>query len=681
MKNIRAMSYKELYKEFSIYLNKKYLEYIIKDRNVLAEFKMEFDLGNKAKSGASFLKSFLEKHSSFVDNEAYVFYTLKSIKEANLENVLGRIIAKCAEALKDSNYKHFEANELTNWNDDEIRCVTVQELIGSEYIPSTSKKKIEKSDSSKRIAEVEKYLAFDNFFSIHSTAEMEKIFGRNDELSRNIIKIGLINALDYLEPISLKDKRKLLRESYRNELHERFMKNMEGLRNDVPMKIFIEAIPRYVKKYPDQFDLDKIFLIAAFRANGWLEKANLTDEAKQAFSIMLQVIRDIIKNQNAEVSGLDSDDGLGRNDNTYSYYSLLEACRRINKNGEYISINEELDTREKIIDNPSEIHKIDPEIIRMLKLTMEEYKILTQEEGTLQYLIKNKLIRIGELNKLLQEITISENDFAELVRQEFINKTKILEYIEKEGHIGQTIFETLEEKETLTSEEKLRYFINGVIELDSLDSMTDAKKREISDLLSPKELMNLYKDETKKAEYLRYASIFRNMVLAGKTKKAKEDIGEQIIEAIGMELEEKDLKELYSQHLISLKTVEGWSGSNVITEMMRQALLRPVDVKDICSNGDYECLFDIMKDLAIPRKNKLAIFYTTFCDEDDTLTSEQKALRELAKEECLKYMRFSDKTVNLSKGKEELGDLDWKIQKKEMNMYLTHLIDGRYLDY
>ena len=38
-----------------------------------------------------------------------------------------------------------------------------------------------------------------------------------------------------------------------------------------------------------------------------------------------------------------------------------------------------------------------------------------------------------------------------------------------------------------------------------------------------------------------------------------------------------------------------------------------------------------MKDPEIPRKNKLAIFYTTFADDERTLTDEQRSLRDIAK--------------------------------------------------
>lgn len=473
MKNVRLMSYKELYDKFQIYLDIKYLGYIITDEDVLKDFKEKFYSRDTSVSLADFLKKFLEENSNAIDNEAYVFYTLKSIKEKQLEFAFPKIVARCVSVLENSNLLHFEVNELSNWNDDEIQCVTAQDLIASEYSPKTLKKK---SDSERIIENIDKVFPFEDCFTIHSTSEMEKYFGKNDDLNRYITKISFIDALDILKHMHLRDKRRLLEDCNAEELHQMFNEKITEIYDNVPMDVFIDRIPQYVRKYPEQFDLDMIFLIAAFRTNECLESVDLTEEQEKSFVLMLQALRDNIKNHSLKVSGLDGNDGTMIGRGLYSYKTLLKACSRITKNGKYVSSIKEMDIKDKVIENPSEIIQVDPEIIRILGFTMQDYKMIAQKEGALLYLVENKLIMVNELHKILNEVTISENDFAQLIRKDLISKAKITEYIEKEGHIGQTIFETLEEKETFTSEEKLKHFINGVIELDSLDSMTDEKK-------------------------------------------------------------------------------------------------------------------------------------------------------------------------------------------------------------
>ena len=641
MKDICSMSYSELYREFKLILNLKYLNNIITDPEVLKEFYSQFKgIRESGLEEKDYMRIFFERHSKSIDKEAYVFYTLKTIQEGNVGK-FEEISKKCKEALKDSKFMHFEPYKFSKWNGDEIRCVTAQDLIGMQRKPNEN----EKMNRVKKLAEK---IDFQSLFSINSTSEMNTIYGKNLDLNAYITKLGMIDALNEIAQLPIKEKIKILDDSNTQRLSE-LIEQYRGKIEDSTMEKFFLRIPEYVQKYPEQFDLDKILIIAAYRINYYLEKSKLTIEDNKEFAKALKIIRDNIDSRSVSVTGLTANDGSNQGKEKYSYKALVEACKRITEDGIYVSSVEEMIIRDDLESDPSVILEINPEIFKIIKFTTRDYiDMVDKKPGILGYLVENNLITNSELDRFLKRSNIAEEDFIDLMNKDLLTKTQMEAYIKKEGHVTENVFRILEEKKIFNVNEKLNYYINGIIELELLNSVPEKEKKEIAELLSPEELINLYKNPSKQAEYMRYASLFRTMVLTEKSKEEKIDIAEQMIENLGMDVDEENLIKLYQEHLIPLKTLENWTGSYVITQMMRNAMLKPIDVKEICSDGNYECLFEIMKDAGIKRKNKLAILYTTFSGDGDGLTEEQINLKEEAKKKCLKYLDLSDKNTRTS---------------------------------
>ena len=77
----------------------------------------------------------------------------------------------------------------------------------------------------------------------------------------------------------MKDRIRLLDTDDGSELNALIEANKSKLaEND--LKSFYKRMPEYLERYPEYFDLDRILLIAAFRANQHLEKTKLTVEEK-----------------------------------------------------------------------------------------------------------------------------------------------------------------------------------------------------------------------------------------------------------------------------------------------------------------------------------------------------------------------------------------------------------------
>ena len=110
MKNVRSMTYKELFENFKIILNMKYMPYIITNEKALDAFYRDYPRTSTNEEQSSFLKMFFEKYSKYIDNEAYVFFTLKTFREEMPTQQYQYVAQRCIDALKGSNYAFFDIN-------------------------------------------------------------------------------------------------------------------------------------------------------------------------------------------------------------------------------------------------------------------------------------------------------------------------------------------------------------------------------------------------------------------------------------------------------------------------------------------------------------------------------------------------------------------------------------------
>lgn len=668
--------YSDLFEKYGMILNLKYMNNIIKDKDVLDEFTEEFKKLEQDQK-QEFMKSFLEKYFKSIDTEAYVFYTLKTINEMSESYKFENIAQRCRKALKNSNFVHYEIDRNATKIGDEIQCFTAQFLISGEDKQADGPNKT-------RLELLERDIDLELLFDLASCTQMSNAYCKNLDLSSYITKLGLVEALGEVCPLSQKEKLELV-DDYENKLKDILTENMKEINEKSSSNSFHKYIPVYLRKYPEEFNLDVMLMYAAFRINSKLEYEDMSDEDNIKYSKLLKSIKEHIQSRRTKVL-IQGDEG----NSIYSYATLENGCSRITDTGRYFSVVKENDLRNEMSDDGNAIRNIDADCAKVMKFRPEDYKTLIEStDGILLYLVQNDLIPKKDYNIILNITNINQNDFIQLINEGKVSKEQIKKYLERQENIGEPLFSIMYENDLVSSEEILEHYLEGKIDIKFFTKMSDKNKSEISSNLSTDRLMELYRDSEKQDEYERYANIFRNMILSGKTREEKEKISEDIIENLGLDFEDEDLVRLYQEHLISSRTVESWGGSALITDMMRNAILKPLDVKEICRDGNYDSIFEIMKDKQISRKNKLAIFYTTFADEDDTLTQSEQELRELAKEECLIYMNFYNKSIRPDskinrENKEEKEGEQLKEKRKEyvsepLNRWtLIRLLDEEY---
>lgn len=678
MKNVHIANYKELFDQYQIILNMKYMSNILTDANARKEFYRLYPRGADNLVQSAFLRNFFNRNFKYIDKEAYIFFTLKTLLEELPSDVYPNVRKKCIEALRGSTYSYFEVNEKAQLPGDEIRLVTASDLIGL-------KREVTESENRKRVMELKEKVDLNSLFTIHSTSEMKSIYGLDGDFAALMTKLGIVETVAEFQSLTLKDRVRLLKDESGSELNKMIDDNREKLAQH-NLQSFYKRFPEYLEKYPEYFDIDKILLIAAFRANQYLEKARLTEEENEKFASFLQIARDSIKMKNLKVRGLTNNDGSEEGKCEYSYKLLLEACDRITESGKYISKVVEKIAKEDLEHNPQVILEMQLELVQMMHFTQEELNMLSEYEGVFKYLVDNNLVNENQMNRILSVANVPEKDFCELLNEGKVEDKAIEMYLKRNHIIGEELYTILDAKGKITLEDKLNYYMDGRIELSFLEKMEEDDRCDLRKLFTPHRLIELYKNPEKESEYLRYAAAYREFVINSLDKNEREMLGEVIIEATDGDIEDDDLIKFYEQHLISISTLESWSGPYLVTKLMKEAKLRPADVKDICKNGNYDCVLQIMKDPGIPRKNKLAIFYTTFADDERTLTEEQKVIRELAKEEALKAMKLTEATKTTSgKSRGEVTRSERNVKKRNeyvsepMNRWtLMRLIDEDY---
>lgn len=677
MKNIHFANYKDLFDQYQIILNMKYMSNILTDERVRKEFYRTYPRGTENIIQSTFLRNFFSRNFKYIDKEAYIFFTLKTLLEEVPSEIYPNVKRRCIEVLRESTYSYFEVNENAQFPGDEIRLVTASDLIGTE--------RERNSENRQRVKELKQKIDLKSLFTIHSTAEMNSIYCLDDDLTALITKLGIVETVAEFQSLTIKDRIRLLSDEAAAELNKMVDDNREKLAHH-DLQSFYKRISEYFERYPEYFDIDKVLLIAAFRANQYLEKARLTEEENEKFASFLQVARDSIKAKSLKIRGLTNNDGSQEGRREYSYRELKEACNRITDSGKYISTTVEKLAKEDLEHKPQIIFEMDLELVKMIHFTQEELNMLSEYEGVFKFLVDNDIVKINDMNRILSLANVPEKDFCELIDEGKIDDIAIEVYLKRNHIIGKKLYTTLDSKGKMTLEDKLKYYMDGRIELSFLEEMGEEDRVEFRKIFKPHKLIELYKNPEKESEYLRYAAAYREFVINSLNKTEREVLGEVIIEATDGDIEDEDLIKLYEQHLISISTLESWSGPYLVTRLMREAKLRPMDVKDICKNGNYDCILQIMRDIEIPRKNKLAIFYTTFADDERTLTEEQKILRDDAKEEALKAMKLTEARGSLTRSSRgEITRVERSTKKRNeyvsdpMNRWtLMKLIDAEY---
>lgn len=673
MKN-KPSRFDDFFNKYGFILDLKYFYKILDDPEKLKDFLNQITIFRKEGlqsevAESQYVKNVLGKYFNDIDQEAYIFYTLKTIKEHNMELKYSKVFQRCIDYLKDSKYTHYEAGKTDDGKDVEIKRITARSLIGREENIDETKLK-ERWD---RITEKVDPLSF---FSLDSNTEIEKFYCKDPDLASYIVKLSFVNMINKFQEMSMDEKLDYLGGNAQEKLEQmtRGLFDKIDLNSEKEISGFYSSIPEYIGRYPKEFDIDRLMLIAAFRVNDHLENTEMSREKNMEYASFLKICKEEIRKNTTPVVGI-RDASRKRTTIPYSYKSLLKACERISPNGYYLSEAEMEKIAEEIFKNPSDSENLlmkDPDKLVPMKLTDEELEYLLEGEGAIGFLAGNQLLPKRILIKAIDNGKIAQKDFRDLLNKNLLTENEVKKYISKLDVVEEETFELLNDKELINAEDKLGLFLADKVSYELIDGLQEEEKKEIAGELSIERLVELFRDRDKgdSDEYIRYVQLFRNLVLKDMSKEERQKLDEQIIEQFDLEIEEKDFEELYKTHLISFQTLKEWTGPQVVSEMMSKTQIRPEDVKEMCSDGEFNTLYAVLENSDISKSVKMAIFRTSFANIDyDSMTEEKQGMLKEARDKCLKLINFDDfKTARNNQGD---GTRKRKGEGKRFNEYTS----------
>ncbi len=641
----RKMSYSEIFDKYKLVLNLSHLNKIITDPAIHQIFYDGYQkLKLTGEKEEEFAKRFFAQYSNYIDLDAYVFYTYQALNDEARGIHLPEVKRNCEQFLRNSRFVDYSYRPTEDGQDVEIVRTSARELIG-----------LNMDYREERLLDRWKGLTSDitpvSFFSYTSNSELRK-YCNDEDLIIYLIRLNYLNIITHSQPLTIEEKMAFMKgnDDRLEELVRKVAKTFDASSEEITC--FYERIPEYIEKFPSAFDFDKIFLISAHKAYEYLEGTNLTEEQNRKYTVLLQQSLSAIKARGTTVEDIISIlDPSGRKD--ISYKELQEARSNITPDGYYVSKHEKKAMLDQLSVEGSRLVTfmgMDPDRIRTLNLTDDDYEQYL-EEGVLAFLAISKLANKTLVMKKFRSMEIPELDFGLLARADFFNKKEVLDYCSRLDKISNELLAALDDKGLLDPKTKVEYLLSGKLDFEQIDNLRDEKKEEIKNYLSAKELIDLYmhknEGEEQEEHYNKYVRLFRNLKLKGLERDEKLLVDEQIIEALGDLLDDDILKDLYKSHLIQFRTLKDWSGNNVISQMMERTEIRPEDVKEMCVDGDYDALIEVLSNPNISKSRKMAIFRTSFANiEYDELDEDARAELLTAREICLKLINLKDEKVS-----------------------------------
>ena len=665
-------SFKEMFEKYGLVLNSKYLKHIFTSDDVSREFYERIkNVKARGESEVNFVRDYLYGHSQYIDWDAYVFFTYKTLKDEIGLLRFPKIVENCRKTLKNSNYAYYEPRISEDGKNVEIVRTTARELIGMKHEQDPEERLFAWREATQNIDPI-------SFFSDSSNAEITQ-YCHNPDLTKLTVRLNCIRVVELYHLLSIQEKLEFM--------YGKDFDRLDSLTRDATKKIrsnsqeitnFYHAIPEYLEKYPEEFDLDKIFLISAYRASEYLEKANLPQEENENYTAFFKKCIESIKKRSTKVDGIYSLSD-SQNNRTVTYKELEPLLKRITSKGYYVSLQEERAIMDKIFGAEGRqrlvaLKEEDHEKLKVLNLTDDQYEGLLTEPGILAFITLTDLSSKRLINKKYKNMEIPQLDLEILVNADYFTKQEVLDYCAKLDTIEPDLFVTLNEKKIIDAETKINYYVDGKIDYTYLERLTDEEQNEIKDTLTATELVDLYfhkdEDEEKEKKYNRYSKLYRNFKLKRLSKEERQLADEEILEAFGDELDDDILKALYKGRIITARTLKEWSGSNQIALMMENTEIRPEDVKEMCIDGEYDVLFDVLKNPNIPKSRKMAIFRTSFANiEYEDLDDEAKDSLYLVKDEALRLINLKDEKT--SRRGQKTGIRREKGKGKRFNEYTS----------
>lgn len=527
------------------------------------------------------LINFLRLNEHCIDKEKLVFCTAlnfrdqinrRTLKSEEEETKYREKFQKCLELLKGSKVE-FPEIKRTKDSFKVNKFFTMKDLLNQKKDDI-----IKREENKKRLEEIDKEISLGKILAILSPQDYsEFIFAYP----------GNADVMDYIVRMNVGE----MKETY-------IMNNPDAdeitIQNNM-VKMIVDSQKEFIENYADKIDVDKLLLIAAYRAKILMKESQVGEEDRDILTEIMEIGNRNIVNPKSRIAGeLQIHINEQYRNIIYSAERLKEDVTRIFE-GRYYSKEEIFNIKKDILSGELELSNVvDKELFKLLNFNKKDkLELIGNDPKNFEYLIMFDEIEQEELSNALNKI----GDFK----------------------LDKIIPDFLHIKGMINKKDIFNMYMKRNIDLPKVIAL-NKKYSELSPEMSVEELMNYYiqmkESENKIKDFDRYSLLFRELKLKGKNQAEQNNIEEQIVEEI-YKLDgeySEDFKSLYKSDLLSIRTLIDWNGDGIIYDLIQNKSLKPKDAKTLLMTGELDVrkAYDALRNSNLSDAEKMNFIFSSF---------------------------------------------------------------------
>lgn len=241
--------------------------------------------------------------------------------------------------------------------------------------------------------------------------------------------------------------------------------------------------------------------------------------------------------------------------------------------------------------------------------------------------------------ELIQIVTTRPETLIELDKRGWLTEKELTETIIGLEHINTDQLFYLFKNKKIDANTILEYYISNKISLESIKRLRNnaEDKKEVEQMVSAKKLVELFLDEEKKEELVKYRNLYQLLKFSGKSLDEQKELANEILEQSDDLLSEDKIQELYHMGLIPLDTYIDFIGTSAVSDLYSKGELKPTDARRLYDQRilTEDMIRDFLKNNEIDNGKKLVLIYSTFPNNEDL---------EIRKN-LMKYVKISKKSI------------------------------------
>lgn len=356
-----------------------------------------------------------------------------------------------------------------------------------------------------------------------------------------------------------------------------------------------------LKEYSRFVQVDKMLLIGIYKTLNYIENKQLygmlcRDIRKQLYNIYDKL--DPRFKSNGKVNITKNKEINGEEISEKITITSKDIKRMLDENfiGDNFIGEETIEyIRSEIFESNVPLVEYDPRVIKLLGINMDELMQILNNPLNFEYLMQYKMI-----------------------------SDEVLKYVlNTKKNMPIQIYEQLLNNETIDKQYILDLYSDGIITLEQIKELNESSELHIEEIAQEEEMIRLYKEfymyGKDEETFNSYMQLYKELRVKGKDISEKRENGNRLVEELGEDFEEEDLKQMYKLGIIPVDTAIEWGGDSITQDMFNKGILKPIDAKRLYKENvlNLNMIKQVLRSREISDEDKLALIGSTFDDEED----------------------------------------------------------------